>query len=353
MSGLPSTMKALVVTEPGHGAIVSDRPLPRPRPGHMIVKTHSLGLNPTDWKHMSWWSPVGSLIGCDYSGTVVSVDKAVHKNFKPGDRVCGFVHGGNEMEKEDGAFAEYISVLGDVQIKIPEGLSWEEAATLGVGITTVGQSLYRSLKLAMPNKPLEPAKSQQILIYGGSTATGTLAIQYAKLSGYEVLTTCSPKNFDLVKGRGADMVWDYKDPKSIDAIKEYTKGNLKLVLDTVSLTPSAEFCGKVITPGGVYSALLPIKTPREDVENKMTMAYDLFGVKYALGPMKFDAAPQETEFGAKFWEMSAGFLKDGKIKVHPIQVNKGGLNGILEGFELMKADKVSGQKLVYNVADTA
>ena len=63
--------------------------------------------------------------------------------------------------------------------KIPEGLSFEEAASLGVGVATVGQSLYLGLKLPYPT---EPAKSSfPILIYGGSTATGTLAIQYAKL----------------------------------------------------------------------------------------------------------------------------------------------------------------------------
>ena len=64
--------------------------------------------------------------------------------------------------------------------KIPEGLSFEDAATLGVGVTTVGQALYMTLKLPLPT---EPAKSPvPVLIYGGSTATGTLAIQYAKLS---------------------------------------------------------------------------------------------------------------------------------------------------------------------------
>jgi NADPH:quinone reductase-like Zn-dependent oxidoreductase len=64
--------------------------------------------------------------------------------------------------------------------KIPETLSFEETATLGVGITTVGQALYMTMKLPLPNeKPIEGAPF--ILIYGGSTATGTLAIQFAKL----------------------------------------------------------------------------------------------------------------------------------------------------------------------------
>lgn len=68
---------------------------------------------------------------------------------------------------------------GAVQLKIPDSLSFEEAATLGLGTTTVGQALYQSLGLPLPD---QPAKEKfPILIYGGSTATGTLAIQFAKL----------------------------------------------------------------------------------------------------------------------------------------------------------------------------
>ena len=63
--------------------------------------------------------------------------------------------------------------------RIPDFLTFEGAATLGVGVTTVGQALYMTLKLPLPT---EPAKTPfPVLIYGGSTATGTLAIQYAKL----------------------------------------------------------------------------------------------------------------------------------------------------------------------------
>ncbi|UCK58859.1 hypothetical protein AFCA_001695 [Aspergillus flavus] len=221
-----TTQKAIVVTSPQQESLVTDRPIPALRDDYILVKTVAVALNPTDWKHIAFLAPPGALIGCDYAGIVEEVGKAVKKPFKKGDRVCGFTHGGNAVQHEDGAFAEYIVAKGDVQIRIPDNLSFQEAATLGVGISTVGQGLYQSLKLALPSEPIK--EPEPILIYGGSTATGTLAIQFAKLSGYTVLTTCSPHNFDLVKRLGADAVFDYKDPNSAAEIRQYTNNNLKL-----------------------------------------------------------------------------------------------------------------------------
>ncbi len=120
-----------------------------------------------------------ALSGCDYAGTVEEVGPKVKKPFKKGDRICGLCHGANLLQHEDGAFAEYIVAKGDIQIRIPPEITFEEAATLGVGITTVGQSLYQSLQLPLPTAPAKDGFP--VLIYGGSTATGTLAIQFAKL----------------------------------------------------------------------------------------------------------------------------------------------------------------------------
>lgn len=86
---------------------------------------------------------------------------------------------GNHSNHEDGAFAEHVAAKGDLQIKIPDFMTFEEAATLGAGIITVGKSLYESLELPLPDDP--PMRPFPVLIYGGSTATGTLAIQFAKL----------------------------------------------------------------------------------------------------------------------------------------------------------------------------
>lgn len=89
---------------------------------------------------------------------------------------------GNDVEPEDGTFAEYIVIKGDIAMHIPPSLSFEEASTLGGGIATVALALYRYLELPFLTFPLErKSDGRYILIYGGSTATGTLAIQFAKL----------------------------------------------------------------------------------------------------------------------------------------------------------------------------
>ena len=81
---------------------------------------------------------------------------------------------------EDGAFAEFALVRDGHIAKLPENLSFEEAATLGVGVTTIGQGLYMTMKLPLPGEA-PPENGSFLLVYGGSSATGTLAIQYAKL----------------------------------------------------------------------------------------------------------------------------------------------------------------------------
>ncbi|OKL64423.1 Protein TOXD [Talaromyces atroroseus] len=346
-----TTQKAVVITSPKQEGLVNNRPIPVLRDDYILVKTVAVALNPTDWKHIAFLAPQGVLVGCDYAGIVEEVGKNVKKPFKKGDRVCGFVHGANAVQPEDGAFAEYIVAKGDIQMHIPSNLSFQEAATLGVGITTVGQALYQSLKLALPTEPIK--KPVPILIYGGSTATGTLAIQFAKLSGYTVLTTCSPHNFDLVRSLGADAVFDYKDPNSAKEIRTYTKNDLKLVLDTISLDSSAQYCDNAIsTEGGEYSALLTVKIERANVNDRLTLAYTAMGEGFKFGDTTIPAKPEDKAHAEMFWAIAEQLLAAGKIKVHTPKVNPGGLKGVLEGMKLMKEDKVSGEKLVYNVGDT-
>lgn len=273
-----------------------------------------------------------------------------------GDRVAGTTHGANASQIEDGCFAEYAVAKADLLVKIPSSLSFEQAATFPLGVGTVGQGLYqKALKLNLPTDPIEK-DSQTVLIYGGSTATGSLAIQFAKASGYKVLTTCSPHNNDFVTSLGADGVYNYKDADVGKQINRDTNDSLKLIWDTISLAPSAKICAEALSSdstGAKYGTILPVKLPgRTDVETTFTFMYTIFNEPFTKAGRDNPAVPEDFAFGKKFFQIAEELLAAGKLRTHPEQVGAEGLKGALQGMEDMKNEKVSGRKLVYRVADT-
>lgn len=235
-------------------------------------------------------------------------------------------------------------------MKIPDNMSDEEASTLGVGVSTVGQGLYQSLQLPLPGSS---KAGYPILIYGASTATGSLAIQYALLSGCDVIATCSERNFPFVKSLGASAAFDYKDPDCAKKIREHTKDQLAHVFDCISEGESPKICSEAIgSKGGMVSYLLPAKHERSDVKNGHTLGYTIIGEAFKFGPMEYPDKPEDRKFGQEFWDMSAKLITSKQISVHPPQVGKDGLKGVFDGLQQLREGKVSGRKLVYRVEET-
>jgi NADPH:quinone reductase-like Zn-dependent oxidoreductase len=342
-------MKAIVMQGDKKAILVHDRPEPKLRPDYILVETKAVALNPADFKNIDFMNTPNHLIGCDYAGVVLAIGPNPVKAFKKGDRICGFVHGGNSRQQEDGAHAEKIMARSGVTMKIPDSMSFEEAAPVGVAVMTCGQGLYQQMGLSWPNNP---TKSEDfILIYGGSSAMGTMGIQLAKLSGYRVIATCSPHNFDLVKSYGAEAAFNYKDPEAVEQIKKYADNNLKFVWDTISLKPSAAFCSKVIASGGHYGQILPVDLPnRKDVKQTYSLGYTSVGVPFEMLGRQFGAeeTQRDYEFIQKWMSLGEQLLAEKKLKPHPLKIGSG-LESVLEGIDLLRNDKVSGQKLVYTV----
>jgi NADPH:quinone reductase-like Zn-dependent oxidoreductase len=138
----PSECRAITIRSVGHAEITTG-PLPSLPDDYILVRTLAVALNPTDYKSIDAKmggddsSLGGCRPGCDYVGIVEEVGSAVTKPFKMGDRIAGVAHGCNQGVPEDGAFAEWIRVKGDLAILVPDNVKDEEAATLGIGITTV------------------------------------------------------------------------------------------------------------------------------------------------------------------------------------------------------------------------
>ena len=143
--------KAIVIGSRGNARLALDCPIPTLRDDYILVKTVAVAINPTDWQHIDGEGQSGAVVGCDYAGTVMKVGPKVTKSFAQGDRVCGFIHGSNGDNLQDGAFAEYVTAKGDLQILIPDDMSFEEAATLGVGMYDA-RYLYASNDLSSDAK---------------------------------------------------------------------------------------------------------------------------------------------------------------------------------------------------------
>lgn len=89
-----TTRRAIQIESPGEARLVEDVPIPSLRDDFIIVKPQYVALNPTDTLHIDYLASPGAIVGCDYSGVVEEVGKAVTNGLRKGDRVAGFTHGG-------------------------------------------------------------------------------------------------------------------------------------------------------------------------------------------------------------------------------------------------------------------
>lgn len=370
-------MKAIVCDGPGKLRLADDIPKPSIESGSekVVVKVHAVALNHSDWKMADFSAKIGAISGYDMAGIVEEVDESSAKDLSVGERVLGVtsIHGG--------AFAEYAAPTGDLLIKIPSNMNFETAATYGVGIVTAGLALYGAdcLGLAWPSTDGEtdgPKKTRigprgwsgfseeeddqdnpmnPVLVYGASTSTGTLAIQFLRLSGYQPLAVCSPHNFALVQSRGASKCFDYNSPGCAAQIKQYTHNRLAFALDCVTTASSMRLCYDAIgANGGKYVSLDPfnsrVQRSRPDVKAFFCYALTIFGIPIDLdGEFARDAKPEDRKLAEKFVKIAETLIARGKVKAHPGMIKAGGLGGIIDALDLLRKGKISGKKVVFSV----
>ena len=183
MISVPATQQSLKISGPGKLSLADSCQIPHIQDDEVLVRVVCVAINPVDAKSADLSPSLGATLGCDFSGEVARVGGAVKKTHFIGDRVCGCVFGNNPDEGENGAFADFVAVAGDLLFKMPSGMPYQVGASLGVGLSTVGMALYHALKLPLP-LPVSPAATSEpnfVLVYGGGTATGRLAIQMLRM----------------------------------------------------------------------------------------------------------------------------------------------------------------------------
>ncbi|XEV01249.1 hypothetical protein FSHL1_006536 [Fusarium sambucinum] len=328
------------------GSVRDDVPIPTISSNEILVKVKAVALNPTDFKHLDVISPRNCIIGCDYAGVVHEVGDSVKTKWKVGDRVAGAVHGGLFPDK--GAFAEYLKTDADLAWRIPDHVSDTDATTYGVSAVTAMLTLNIHHELPFINtEPITP-KDEAIFIYAGSTSAGLYHIQLAKALGYTVVTTASPRSFDLVKKYGADAVFDYNSPTiQADVTKQYPE--ITKAVDCFSEGKSTGICAAVLkNSGGKVVTLLPNgKPPTQDISYDLVMSYTAMGHPFQwlppIGP-KFEARPQDRAALVRFYDILPHVIHI--LKPIPTIELGNGFDGVLEGLNKLRAGAVNGGKQV-------
>lgn len=140
-------------------------------------------------------------------------------------------------------------------------------------------------------------------------------------------------------------------------VRSYTENALKLAWDCTG-SGAALIAGSLSTEGGKYATIIPVERAEVEAVNTnvdgpyATLMYTIFGepISKQEGVIR-PAEPEEFEFAKKFWEISRELLENGKLKAPRVILNKGGhgFEGVLKGMDELRANKVSGGKLVYTI----
>ncbi|GBG34646.1 Alcohol dehydrogenase 1 [Hondaea fermentalgiana] len=234
------TMKAVIMHGVGGRKFVDDKAKPVIKEGQILVRVKAAAVNPVDYKlqKAALFMP-GKVMAVDCAGVVEEV----------GAKVTGFAKGDRVFGTAAGSLAEFAKCKSSAMAKIPDSMTFVEAASLPVTFLTAYQGLTN----------FGYKKGQRLVIIGASGGAGTAAVIMGRAIGgpdAEIIGICSGKNAEMVKSLGADRIIDYtkEDPLSV-----LGKGNVDFVYDAASFSGGGEDymkAGKeMITSDGMYVSL--------------------------------------------------------------------------------------------------
>jgi NADPH:quinone reductase len=224
MTNIPESMTAIEISAPGGPDVLKPciRPTPQPGEGEVLVRVAAAGVNRPDVvQRMGLYpAPPGAsdLPGLEISGTVVALGAGVDPELS-GQKICALVAGGG--------YAEYCIARADVCWTVPENLSMEEAAAIPETLMTVWHNVFERGYAD---------EGETILVHGGTSGIGSMAIKLGKLFGLSVIVTCgSDDKCDAALALGADHAINYKTDDFVDEVKRITDGvGVHLLLDMVA-----------------------------------------------------------------------------------------------------------------------
>lgn len=185
-------------------SIESDR-VPSPGADELLIRVASAGINRADLLQRKGYYPppadASPIMGLEVAGTVIRCGEAVQE-FAPGDRVCALTHGGG--------YASHAVAPQGQTLRIPDDFSDAEAAALPEALLTVWHNIFQRCAL-QPN--------ENILIHGGASGIGTMAIAICSALGAQVYTTAgTPEKCARLEAHGAIRAFNYREEDFADEL---------------------------------------------------------------------------------------------------------------------------------------
>lgn len=220
---IPSTMRAIEITEAGGPDVlqVGERPVPEPGEGEVLIKVAAAGVNRPDvMQRLGMYPPppgAPDIPGLEVAGTVVALGPEV-SGWQVGSTVCALVSGGG--------YADYCAAPASLCLGIPDALSEVQAAAIPETFFTVWTNVFDRGRLS---------SGESLLVHGGSSGIGTTAIQLAKAFGSTVYVTAgSTEKCQACTELGADAAINYRDEDFVERISELTnERGVDVILDMV------------------------------------------------------------------------------------------------------------------------
>lgn len=248
-------MKAAIINHYGTSqeVMVTDIPKPDFDTHDILIRVHVAGINPVDTKvregamKLMLSGDFPKTLGAECAGVIEDVGLMV-TDLQPGDRVVA------SLGITGGGYAEYAVAKRKNVVKLPDEVSFEQAAALPVAALTALQSLREKGHL----RP-----DDTVLINGASGGVGTFAVQLARVLGGRITAVCSADNEALVRQLGADHVIDYH---TVDFTKQSER--YQVIFDAVGKS-SFDECRNILTETGTYITTVP--SPKQVLEQVTTI----------------------------------------------------------------------------------
>lgn len=260
---------------------IVDLPTPAPKSGEVQVRLTYSGVNPSDVKARSGSRPGVTkpafpqiVPHSDGAGVIEAVGDGVDP-MRVGQRV--WIWNG-QWQRAFGTCAEYICLPNDQAVALPDGVSDETGAVMGIpGLTAVHTVLGAG-----------SVAGKTVLVSGGAGMVGHLAVQVARASGAKVIATTSSAKADIAAECGADAVLDYRAPDLAVQIIAANEGNLVDHAVELEFGVNAEMLTEVMAPNSRITAYGSAQVPAPEIPF-MNMMFKAITLEMALVYILTDA----------------------------------------------------------------